>query len=487
MRAAVGPVLAHLSILGAGFGVLALAGQIGPVSLRRVLAAAGLAYVAGAAGVMTVVIVLMVAGVGLSLQLFAGVCVVLALPFAATLVRRSAWRIDLPRPSVARLREAGPECWIVIGAAVLFGLFALAGLVSIGNRPLSESDSWSIWGRKGVLLFFEPRLPDVELNARVYVNARWDYPLLMPLVDAMQFRAAGRAVAAQAHIAPWLLFVSSLWGAAFVSRRTTRPIVAAGLIGGVLALLAGQALQGLADLPVAGFLGIGALAVGQWLEDGRPSDLALGCVMLAGAAGTKNEGAVGALIVLVVAVAVHLPSRDWRRAGVAAGALVAVAVVAVLPWRLWLASHNVESTTPLGQGLSPSFLISHADRAWPSFNSVYGVLVGGDPAQLVMPFALALLVVRWRQMPRVTAFYLAAGVLYLLSLVWAYWVSPLPLSFVVATSVTRIYFGVMFLAVAAILQLAGRAPLVAQMRSSEVLTPAPESEPPSGAAPRFTS
>jgi hypothetical protein len=69
--------------------------------------------------------------------------------------------------------------------------------------------------------------------------------------------------------------------------------------------------------------------------------------------------------------------------------------------------------------------------------------------------------------------------------VWAYLVSPLPLSFLIPTSVTRIYFGVEFIAVAAILHLAGRAPLVPQIRSSEVLPATSESE--SGAPARLTS
>jgi hypothetical protein len=63
--------------------------------------------------------------------------------------------------------------------------------------------------------------------------------------------------------------------------------------------------------------------------------------------------------------------------------------------------------------------------------------------------------VRLRSMPRVAVFYLAVGLLYFLSLVWAYWSTPLDLEFLIGTSVTRVHVGVALLATAAILQLAG--------------------------------
>jgi hypothetical protein len=74
-------------------------------------------------------------------------------------------------------------------------------------------------------------------------------------------------------------------------------------------------------------------------------------------------------------------------------------------------------------------------------------------AEVTVAIGIAIALVRIRSLPRLAAFYLGVGLLYFMSLVWAYWISPLPLVFHIVTSVDRVVFGLALIAVAAILHL----------------------------------
>jgi hypothetical protein len=455
MRTTLGPVIAHLAMLAAGFGVLQLAGQLRPLSVGRLVFAAGLAYMAGLATVGTTLIVLNVAGVGLSLGVFGGVCAVLAAGMLAGVSRRSVRAPRVRRPTIGDLHGVRAESWVATAILALLAWIAFTGARALAYAPLSEFDSWLIWTRKAVLLFYNPHLPDLFLQTNVESGGHWDYPLLYSMLQAVQFRSAGGIVPERTHLVSWLILFAFVWAAAYLVRRSTRPVVWAGVLAGMVALEVPQVVTGLADSPMACFLGLGALAVGLWLQSGRTSDLAIGAVMLAGAAGMKTEGIMGAVIVLGVAFVIELAGRHWRRARIVAAAGLAVAITAILPWQLWVATHDVPATTSLRDALSPAYLVDRIDRVWPSVQALYAVMADLDFVRLVLPAAIALAVVRLRSMPRVAVFYLTVGLLYFLSLVWAYWSTPLDLEFLIGTSVTRVHVGVALLSTAAILQLAG--------------------------------
>jgi hypothetical protein len=452
VRAALGPALAHLAILAAGLGTLWLAGVLRDLTLRRLLAAAGLAYMAGVAVVTTVLIALVVMGVPLSLGLFAGICVALAVPLGFGLRRREAWTGLHPRG----LRELDLEGRVAAGVVVALLLLAIAGLLAAGLRPLTEFDAWQLWTRKAVLLFYDAHLPVEVFTGEAYPNVQPDYPLSLPMLEALQFRAGGRPDTAEAHATTWILLVATIWGACYLGARVARPLVWAGVAAGLAVLLSAEALTAQADVPVAGFLGLGTLAMGLWLSGGRRSDLALAAILLGGAASTKNEGLIGAVIVFVVAGGVHAVERRWRTVGSAALAGLAMLVVAVLPWRIWMAAHDVTGTLPLSKGLNPSYLVERFDRVWPSVQAVASQLTGAPAAQVVVPIGIAIGLVALRSVPRLAAFYLAVGVLYCAGLVWAYWISPLDLQFHIFTSVSRVVLPAALIALAAILHLGGR-------------------------------
>jgi 4-amino-4-deoxy-L-arabinose transferase-like glycosyltransferase len=275
------------------------------------------------------------------------------------------------------------------------------------------------------------------------------------MLEALQFRAGGRPDTAEAHATTWILLVATIWGACYLGSRVARPLVWVGVPAGLAVLLSAEALTAQADVPVAGFLGLGTLAMGLWLHEGRRSDLVLAAILLGGAASTKNEGLIGAVIVIAVALVVHAVDRRWRQVGTGALAGVAMLVVAVLPWRIWMGAHDITGTLPLSKGLNPSYLVDRFERVWPSVEAVASQITGNLAAQITVPIAIALALVRLRTLSRLAAFYLAVGVLYCAGLVWAYWISPLELQFHIFTSVGRVIIPAALIALAAILHLGG--------------------------------
>jgi hypothetical protein len=120
-----------------------------------------------------------------------------------------------------------------------------------------------------------------------------------------------------------------------------------------------------------------------------------------------------------------------------------------------MAAHDVTGTLPLSKGLSPSYLVDRFERVWPSVEAVASQITGNLAAQITIPIAIALAIVRLRTLSRLAAFYLAVGVLYCAGLVWAYWISPLELQFHIYTSVGRVIIPAALIALAAILHLGG--------------------------------
>jgi hypothetical protein len=178
--------------------------------------------------------------------------------------------------------------------------------------------------------------------------------------------------------------------------------------------------------------------------------------LLVGSANTKNEGLMAAVVALSVAAAVTAVGP--RHAGLKPLGVAAVALMAgILPWRVWIAAHGIHGDIRLRNGLNPSYLADHADRIWPSVQSLYAQLVDATSWLYVVPFAaaLALVCLSVRQRRSLAAFYLATGLLAFAALVWIYWISPnVPLDFYLATSAYRVVSVVTAIAFAALLQLA---------------------------------
>jgi hypothetical protein len=149
---------------------------------------------------------------------------------------------------------------------------------------------------------------------------------------------------------------------------------------------------------------------------------------------TKPEGSAFVLGLFVMLVVFSLVRR---RSVVPLAVPAAWCLVAIVPWRIWISDHGIRSSTPIGKGLNPSYLVDRFDRVWPSIRTIVEKSFGGDwLAILPVALAVGLLVVAWR---RWSAPLFAGGVLAVvfLSLLWAYWVQRPGLHYLLSTSGSR--------------------------------------------------
>jgi hypothetical protein len=463
-------------MLVAGAGVLAAL----RVPVRGPLAwlgAVGLAYVTGIASTLLALTILLVAGAPFGLVTFAAVAVAIAAGGFGLAILRRRGKPPEPQPTGSHRLRSAPrrpalDTVVVVVFVVAVAAISWYALDAMRSEPLTEWDGWSIWTRKAIMLVHTDTLSGDFWTGPAYEFMHQDYPLLVPLLEAVFFRA-GAAIDTQAvHAQLWLLVIGFVWAAAWVASRVARPLVWAPLLL-LVPLTPGlyeQVLSGYADVPVAMFLGLGVLLLGVWIDQRDPWQLWLGALMLAGAAGVKNEGLLGGVAALVCLTVLLLATRE-RSGLLRLAAAWAVFLVGVLPWRLWMAANDVTGDLPLDKGLSPSYLADRDDRVWPAVETLQGQLADQGQWLYLLPLGAALaiagLVVGTRR--RAAAFYLATGLTTFGGLVWAYWVSPNDLSWHLSTSADRVVASVVLVATAASLHLGGAlAPQPRERTSREV-------------------
>ena len=481
-------------LLVAGLGLLC-GFRLLPRSPLRMLAAAGLAFMAGTAAVLLLTLALMTVGVPFGLPTVALLSIVVAGAGVATALmgegRRRGRRIARPSldallgPRDARqapsggarvegersaVRRAGPRAlagrlsadgWVIAVFVAIFGTFALVGLAKAAVTPLIAWDAWTMWMRKAAVLYHYGALRPEFFAGEVYRFTSPDYPLLMPLWEAVHFRAMGGIDSVAIHVQFWVLLVGFFWAAAFLAHRVTRPAIWAPVL--LLAAAApgvwGQLLTVYADVPMALFLGLGMLALGIWLAERRPGDLALAALLLAAAAGTKNEGLMAAVAALAVAAVIvafergHPARAALRPLGIAVAGFLAL----VAPWRIWVAANGVEGAIPVAQGLNPLYLAERTGRVPAAIAGLVDALDDQTAWTYVLPLGVAVVLAALiaGAARRVALFYLGSMALISAMIVWAYWIAPTELGWHIGTSVGRVSTTVVFVALAGLLHLAG--------------------------------
>jgi hypothetical protein len=174
---------------------------------------------------------------------------------------------------------------------------------------------------------------------RAYRFANLDYPLLLPSLEAIDFRAMGEFDTRVIHL-QFLLFLAAALAALATLLRDRVPAV---LLWPALLALAlapavfDQLLTAYADLPLALTFAVGLTAGGRWLVTNERWALAVAALGFAGALLMKNEG-----LLFVVAAYVGLAVASFPRWRALAAALLADALV-LLPWRVFMAVHGLHN------------------------------------------------------------------------------------------------------------------------------------------------
>jgi hypothetical protein len=444
MREALGIVGPTCLLTLAGLGVLFGAGMIRP-TLRAAAPALGLAYLAGVSAVMLLGLAVISLGAGFNVALFTLSCLLFAAGGLLIAARRSNWA---PQPNGGVRPALGPLGWMLRPSLAVLGVLVAGYLVVLLLtalvQPMDTWDAWSLWTRKARILADYDGIP-----TQFFVDPanafRHQYPLLLPLFESVHIRAMGEVDEGALHAVFWLLMISFLGALAFLTWRvrSSDAWLAALLLGALVPGVYWQLPTAYADFPMAFLLGIGVLLLGLWLRSGERSELVVAVLLLGAAANVKNEALPMVAIALLVAAALLASSREWARLRQIAAAAAAL-VLAVLPWRLWVAIHDVPSDIPIAKGLTPGFLIERLDRVWPSFKALSWNLFkqGG----WIVPVACLTMILAARTRPdrRLGLFYLltAAGVF--ISVLWAFMVRPAGLQWQLDNGANRVVVGAIF-------------------------------------------
>jgi hypothetical protein len=125
------------------------------------------------------------------------------------------------------------------------------------------------------------------------------------------------------------------------------------------------------------------------------------------------------LVACLIVAALVASWREWRYAWPRLGVVAGLAVAAAIPWRIWFSARDLTGELPAAGVLS---LFDHLDRAWPSLESVLVTLFDYDLWIVIIPLAVAAVVVGYLGGARVLPTF--ALVLYALTtagITWALW------------------------------------------------------------------
>jgi len=420
---------ANALMLCTGLGMLPWLGVAR--SWRELVSRCGLAYLCGL--VLTGILAAHLALVHVSFGWLA-----LALVTSVSVVS-GAWHLKgSPRAVWTRPR------WTVVGAVA--GLIAL--LVEYGRAfavaPLDRYDAWAIWALKGHALYAFGWADPTVFAGSEYRFANLDYPLLLPSLEGIDFRAMGAFDTRLLHLQFLLLLVAALAALGTILAGRVHPLLLWGTLG-ALALAPAvfdQLLTAYADLPLALVFAVGVAAAGRWLVTDERWALAVATLCFAAALLMKNEGTL-----FVAAAFAGLFAAAWRRWRLLTIA-VAVDVLLLLPWKLYVRIHDLQD---INYRLGDSFHPHHLGVGPIAFRTLGRELA--DPKQwgLLAPIFLVLVVVAAVRGSRALALF--AGVTTLLAwlgLSWIYVISHFEYSAYLDSTKSRVVASIALAAAALI-------------------------------------
>lgn len=285
--------------------------------------------------------------------------------FLATLVLAYvAWRrhdgttiiaatLDALRALIAPPHATRAVCiaWQVLLAWIAIRYILLA--LEVIWQPLYPWDAWIQWATKARVWYEQGRIvPFARSEAwfaaggSVWFDASPEYPPTMPLLQVFTCIALGRWDDTLMN-APWWLLSLALTFAVYGALRSLAMSALPALVGAFLVAslpLANVhvALAGYADLPMAAYYSVAALAFLRWVNSRSLPDAALALVLAVACTQIKVPGAIWALTLLPGVVVVLLPRQGLKVVAIGlAVALFALAVLAqthpvVLNYRLHL-------------------------------------------------------------------------------------------------------------------------------------------------------
>jgi hypothetical protein len=328
---------ANALMFAAGVGLLPLLGIAR--SWRQLVARSGLAYLCGM--LLAAIVAANLALVHVSFG-WIGLAALAALSLVVGGVRlRGTERPVIRRPS-----------WIALAGGAVLAAMLIEYWRAFVVAPLNRYDAWAIWALKGHALYAFGWADPAVFAGAAYRFANLDYPILLPSLEAIDFRSMEAFDTRVLHLQFLLVLVAAVAAlAALLHDRVPALLLWPSLIAITLApAVFDQLLTAYADVPLALVFAVGVAAAGRWLVTDERWSLAVATLCFGGALLTKNEGT---LFVVTVFVALLLvAARRWHALAVAA----AVDVALLLPWKLYVRVHDIHD---INYSLLDSFDVDH--------------------------------------------------------------------------------------------------------------------------------
>jgi hypothetical protein len=414
--------LANLCIWAAGWGVHRLI-----TGRSRRCGGGATAYLVGVASVGVLATLLLLAGASLRVWQIVVLCAVLA---ACGFVRDRRIRLSVPHvaPWWAGLLVAA--FLVVLGIDLLF-------------QPLWAYDAWAQWTPKAKSFVLFNGL-DASYFRSSAPNS--DYPVLVPALEAIDFRFMGGFATQVLHL-QFFLLIAGYAGALFeLLLPRARAVFVWALVATVVVApsLGIQAAYALADVPLAVFFSLAGLFAWIWLEERGGAALVLLGLFSAAALAAKNEGELFVGTLFVVLLLLFAWQRSWRPAALTVAAGVA-ALVGFLPWRLWARAHHL---TDYYAGSSPS--LHHLSRVPIAAGRLLREAFDPTSWLALLPLAVVAAALAWiyggaRRGPLLVG---ALVALTYVELVYVYWSTALPFDYDLDTTARRVIMSPLLFAAA---------------------------------------
>jgi hypothetical protein len=272
------------------------------------------------------------------------------------------------------------------------------------------------------------------------------YPLLVPALQALDFRLMGAADATTIAVQYWFL----LAGFVFAAAGLLRPRVPLALVWPFLGLatlmpeLDKRMLNPQGDWPLDIFFALAALCLGVWVLDREPWLIGATVLLLTAAMATKREGQL--LTACLVAGTLAATWRTWRRSWPPVVGAAIAGYLVNLPWYFWWTARGLPSENP-DQGVGG--LSATASRVGPAFRIVLELLFSWHLWLFAVPLGVAAaalaLTLRDYALP---SLYLVTIALAVVGFTWILWSIPsLPLDTSQRTPIPRAVGSIVLLSV----------------------------------------
>ena len=172
-----------------------------------------------------------------------------------------------------------------------------------------------------------------------------------------------------------------------------------------------------ADFLLDYFFAVAALLVALWLVEREPWLLATASVFMAAAVMTKRDGQL--LVACIVLAGAVASLRQWRFAWPRLALVAAVAIAALVPWRIRFSSRDLTGDLPSAGALA---LFRNLDRGWPAFESAITTVFDYDLWLVVVPLVIVGVILAYLAGARTLPTYaLTLYALVIAGLVWVPW------------------------------------------------------------------